>query len=249
MNLFLQTFSDGEAVTDAPVTESTITPEGEFEELIKGKYADAFKSRVQGIIDKRFSKMKAMEKSLEDFAPLKEHLEAQFPEIGKGDTAALVSAYLGSVNPAPAEKTDVKVPQGFLESARHLIKMKAAERVRDTLLRDSQELRRLYPSFDLKGELTSSPEMRRLITAGVPLRRAYETVNMEKITGDIVRNAVMKAKLETAESIKRNTRVQENSLSDRAASSKHTDVNNLTEAEIRKIIADVGNGARVTFRS
>ncbi len=246
MNLFLQTFSEGEAVTDAPVTEST-TPEGEFEELIKGKYADAFRSRVQGIIDKRFSKMKAMEKSLEDFAPLKEHLEAQFPEISKDDIPALVSAYLGKAKLTPSAKTESKVPSGFIQSAERLIKMQAAQRVKDVLLRDSEELRRLYPSFDLKRELSSSPDMCRLITAGVPLRRAYETVNMEKITGDIVRTAVMKAKIETAESIRRNTRVQENSLSDRAASSKHTDVNNLTEAEIRKIIADVGNGARVTF--
>ncbi len=247
MNLFLQMFSDGEAVTEAPVTENESTTETEFEELIKGKYADAFSKRVQGIIDKRFSKMKAMEKSLEDFAPLKEHLEAQFPGINKDDTSALVSAFLEGKIPAVTEKTENKVPSAFIESAERLLKIKAAERVRDTLLRDSSELRRLYPSFDLKRELSSSPEMCRLITAGVPLRRAYEAVNMEKIMGSVLNFAVMRAKLQTAESIKRNTRIQENSLSDRAASRKHTDVNNLTEAEIRKIIQDVGNGARVTF--
>ena len=93
MNLFLQTFSEGEAETVAPSADNT-TAEGEFEELIKGKYADAFKSRVQGIIDKRFSKMKAMEKSLEELSPLKEHLEARFPHINRDDTPSLVSAYL-----------------------------------------------------------------------------------------------------------------------------------------------------------
>lgn len=246
MNLFLQTFSDGEAI-DTPVTENT-TPEGEFEELIKGKYADAFKSRVQGIIDKRFSKMKAMEKSLEAFAPLKEHLEAQFPHISRDDTAALVSAYLGKAELTPAAKTEkYSVPQSFLQSAGRLIKYKAAERVRDVLVRDAAELRRLYPSFDLKRELSSSPDMRRLISAGVPLRRAYEAVSLEKIMGEAVREAQVSARLEAAESIRRSTRIQENSLSDRAASRKHTDVNNLTEADIRKIITDVGNGARVTF--
>ncbi len=247
MNIFLQTFSEGEAETASPVTESTITPEGEFEELIKGKYADAFKSRVQGIIDKRFSKMKAMEKSLEAYTPLKEHLEAQFPHVAKDDTSALVSAFLGKADSDRTAKPVTAVPEAFLQSAGHLIKMQAALQVRDALLREAVETRRLYPSFDLKRELTSSPEMSRLITAGVPLRRAYEAVNIERLTREAVREAVMKAKLETAESIRRNSRVQENSLSDRAASKKHTDVNNLTEAEIRKIITDVGNGARVTF--
>jgi hypothetical protein len=191
--------------------------------------------------------MKAMEKSLEELAPLREHLVSQLPHINKDDTEALVSAYLEGTSQSTAAKTESRVPSAFIQSAERLLKIKAAERVRDTLLRDSAELRRLYPSFDLKGELTSSPEMCRLISAGVPLRRAYEAVNMEKIMGSVLGTALMRARLETAESIKRNSRIQENSLSDRAASSKRTDVNNLTEAEIRKIIQDVGNGARVTF--
>ena len=247
MNLHLQIFAEEALPAEEAVTSEAATPEEEFGELIKGKYADAFKNRVQGIIDKRFSKMKAMEKSLEELSPLKEHLEARFPHISPHDTAALVAEYLKSENTQPAAKPRRALPEAFLERASGLIKMKAAQRMRDGLLRESAELRRLYPSFDLKRELSSSPEMRRLISAGVPLRRAYEAVNLEAVTGEIVKAAVLRARLETAESIRLNSRVQENSLSDRAASQKHTDVNNLTEAEIRKIITDVGNGARVTF--
>ena len=64
MKLFLQMFSEGEVLSEAPSAENGINAEAEFEELIKGKYSDAFGKRVQGIIDKRFSKMKAMEKDL-----------------------------------------------------------------------------------------------------------------------------------------------------------------------------------------
>ena len=245
MKLNLQTFSDGEAL-DAPVTEDT-SAEAQFEELIKGKYSDAFRSRVQGIIDKRFSKMKAMEKSLEAFAPLKQQLEARFPQINGDDTAALVAAFLGESTLPDTAEPKKSLPEGFTRSAEALLKIKAAESVRDALLSEGAELRRLYPSFDLKRELSSSPEMCRLLTAGVSLRRAYETVNMESITGEIVREAVLRAKLHTAEAIKRSRRVGENSLSDRAASRKHTDVNNLTEADIKRILQDVSNGARVTF--
>ncbi len=253
MKLFLQMFSGEGAVPeiqgDTPPAENGNSPEAEFEELIKGKYSDVFKNRVQGIIDKRFSKMKTMEKSLEAFSPLTEHLSQQFPEIEKGNTEALVRAFLEKATVDTAGKTEGKIPSEFLESAERLIKLKAAQNVRDTLLREENELRKLYPSFDLKRELSSSPEMRRLLTAGIPLRRAFEAVNMEKIMGSVLRFAVMKARVDTAESIRRDTRIQENSLSDRASSTKHTDVNNLTESEIRKIISDVSNGARVTFKS
>ena len=251
MKLFLQMFSEAEAVAEvnaaSSAAENENTADGEFEALIKGKYSEAFRSRVQGIIDKRFSKMKGMEKSLEAYAPIGEYLKARFPHINGDDTAALVSAFLGKADSASAGEIKKGAPPAFLTAAERELKMKAAENVRDMLLRDEKELRRLYPSFDLKRELSSSPEMRRLISAGVPLRRAYEAVNLEAVTGEIVKAAVLRAKLETAESIRLNSRVQENSLSDRAASQKHTDVNNLTEAEIRKIITDVGNGARVTF--
>ncbi len=248
MNLYLQTFAEAEAlpVAEEPSAEA-VSPEEEFGELIKGKYADAFRSRVQGIIDKRFSKMKAMESSLEALSPLKEHLEARFPHISPDDTAALVSEFLKGAAADTAEKPKGAMPEALLREASRLIKMKAAESVRDALLREAVELRRLYPSFDLKRELSSSPEMCRLITAGVPLRRAWETVNLEAITDERIRSAVLRARLETAESIRLNARVQENSLSDRAASRKHTDVNSLTEEEIKRIITDVSNGARVTF--
>ena len=251
MKLFLQMFSEAEAVAEvnaaSSAAENENTADGEFEALIKGKYSEAFRSRVQGIIDKRFSKMKGMEKSLEAYAPIGEYLKARFPHINGDDTAALVSAFLGKADSASAGEIKKGAPPAFLTAAERELKMKAAENVRDMLLRDEKELRRLYPSFDLKRELSSSPELCRLLTAGIPLRRAYEAVNMDKIMGSVLQFAVMKARYDTAENIKRNSRIQENSLSDRASSTKHTDVNNLTEDEIRKIIADVGNGARITF--
>ena len=251
MKLFLQMFSEGAGVsevnTEAASSENEITADEEFGELIKGKYSEAFRSRVQGIIDKRFSRMKTMEKSLEGYKPLGEYLKNQFPHINGDDTSALVSAFLEKSSNTSAGEEKKGVPSAFLEAAERELKMKAARNVRDMLLRDARELRRLYPSFDLKRELSSSPELSRLLTAGIPLRRAYEAVNMDKIMGSVLQFAVMKARYDTAENIKRNSRIQENSLSDRASSTKHTDVNNLTEAEIRKIITDVGNGARITF--
>lgn len=247
MKLYLQMFSEEGEVTETAPEENTTDTDARFEELIKGEYSDAFSKRVQGIIHKRFSKMKAMEKSLEAYTPLKEHLGTLFPHISADDTEGLVEAFLKSTKENGTAKTEGKLSPDFLRSCEGLLKMKAAERIKDVLLRDSAELRRLYPSFDLKRELSSSPEMCRLITAGVPLRRAYEAVNMEKIMGSVLSEAVLRAKADAAESIRNSTRVQENSLADRASSVKHTDVNNLTESEIRKIIADVGNGARVTF--
>ena len=42
-----------EAVDEVKESENVLSPDEEFEELIKGKFADAFNKRTKGIIDKR----------------------------------------------------------------------------------------------------------------------------------------------------------------------------------------------------
>ncbi len=263
-NNFLLLFSEGAAEADTGTAINTDTAsqptgevretgeksdEEEFEELIKGKYSDAFKKRIQGIIDKRFSKMKSYENTVRVCTPLFEKLRADFPDVDKADTEGLINAFLERNSEDNAEKTENTVPQPFIDKVRETLKLRAAENVRDTLLRESDELRKIYPSFDLQRELTSSPEMKQLLLSGVPLRRAFEAVNLEQIMGSVLRFAVMKAGKDTADALRGNARVQENSLSDRASSVKRTDVKNLTEKEILKIIEDAGKGARITFKS
>lgn len=255
----LQLFSES-AVSGAAEAENTGGPEAvqtdtaedcteaagsdeEFEELIKGKFKDAFRKRTQGIIEKRLGKYKSCENTIRVCAPLFERIAADFPHIAPEDTEGLVRAFLQRED--ETKKTDGQ--RVLLENVEEKLSLRAAERLRDRLAAESEGLKEIYPSFDLTREISSSPELTRLLAAGIPLRRAYECVNLDKIMGSALRYAVSRTAGNTAEALRSRTRIQENSLSDRASSVKRTDVKSLTERDIMRIISEVGKGAKITF--
>ncbi len=244
---FLQLFSEGESAESA--AEGTVaegSAEGEFDALIKGKYRDEYHRRVQSVIDKRFSKMKAMEGTLKSVEPLLERISQDFPQLEKSDTEGIVRAYLEKSQAHTAAGNN-KRSSAFIEALEGRMKMKAAENMKTSILNDARSLREIYPSFDLQGELSSTPDFRRLLTAGVPLRQAYEVTHLESIMATGMKYAAMKASRDTAEGMLRAPRTPENSLSQRASSTRHRSVDSLTEKDIRDILTAVGNGEKVVF--
>jgi|GEM_PF-504899 len=264
-SIFLQCFSTeaaengtgggqaGEECTDEKKGENSgnetasLSEDEQFDELIKGKYADAFRKRTQSIIDRRFSKMKGLEDTARVCAPLLESLSAQFPHIDKNDTASLVSAFLEEKRAGDAEKERNESMSFIREKAEEAMAKKAAEKLAERLKSEAQELKSIYPDFSLPREISSSPELRQLLQGGVSLRRAYEAVNLEKILMSSMRYAALQAGKAAADSV-RSSRVQENSLAGNAASVTKRDVKSLTEKDIMKIISDVSRGARISFR-
>ena len=112
----------------------------------------------------------------------------------------------------------------------------------------AEELRRIYPGFDLKRELRENGEFARLMQAGVSVRRAYEAANLEKILGAALQYAARTAGKKTADSLRSQAvRVQENSVLDRASSLGRKDVNSLTKQDIMKILDEVSRGAKIKF--
>lgn len=114
--------------------------------------------------------------------------------------------------------------------------------------KDAADVKDSYPDFDLRSQLRD-PDFAALIKAGVPLRRAYETVNLDRIITSAMRFAAVNAGKKAAEAVCRhNSRPQENSVLDRASSVKQTDVRSLTEKDIMRIIGEVSRGAKITFK-
>lgn len=113
--------------------------------------------------------------------------------------------------------------------------------------REAEELKETYPGFDLASEMKNG-EIGRLLCAGVPLRRAYETVNLEKIIGSAMRFASLNAGKKAAGALlQHRSRPQENGVLDRASSVKRTDVRSLTEKDILRILDEVSKGAKIKF--
>ena len=110
------------------------------------------------------------------------------------------------------------------------------------------QLTEIYPGFDLRREMRENGEFARLLQAGVSVRRAYEAANLEKILGAALQYAARTAGKKTADGLRSQaSRVQENSVLDRASSLGHKDVNSLTKQDILKILDEVSRGATIKF--
>lgn len=150
-------------------------------------------------------------------------------------------------NPTRTADESNKLTPAFIQALEGRMKIKAAQDVRSELMRDAAALSQIYPSFDLKTELSASPQFRGLVVSGIPLRQAYEVTHLDDIIAGAMRFASMRAAYDTARSLAAAPRQAENPLSHRAASVRHTNVNNLSEKDIRDILTDVQNGKKVTF--
>ena len=191
------------------------------------------------------------EKGENKYSRLLEKRGRRYPEEAKSGEDAVIAAFLNESEPSSADtKKEEKAPEkkgdavGFV---RAYLREKAEREVKEYFRSEEEKLREIYPSFSFENELKTSPEFRQLIKSGVSPRRAFETVNLEKIMGQALKYAVMSTGKRTADIMKNSARVSENSLLDTASSVKRTDVNNLTEKEIRRIISEVGKGAKITF--
>ncbi len=125
------------------------------------------------------------------------------------------------------------------------------ERLRNRIsgwLKESEEIKEVYPDFDLRSELRSSKLFSQLILAGAPLKASYEIVHKDEIisgamayTADKVREQVVK-NIET-----KGRRPLENGISSESAVMTAIDVNALTAKDIHKILKQVENGASIKF--
>lgn len=138
---------------------------------------------------------------------------------------------------------------GVRESFGESLKNAEAESVLASWRREEQATREIYPSFSMKNELLNEPVFGTLLKSGVGVRRAYECVHLEEIIGSAIRYAVADIGRKTAlNSSRAQSRPGENSVLDRAASVARTDVNSLTDRDIKRILAEVSRGAKISFK-
>ena len=138
---------------------------------------------------------------------------------------------------------------GVRESFGESLKNAEAESVLASWRREEQATREIYPSFSMKNELLNEPMFGTLLKSGVGVRRAYECVHLEEIIGSAIRYAVADIGRKTAlNSSRAQSRPGENSVLDRAASVARTDVNSLTDRDIKRILAEVSRGAKISFK-
>ncbi len=206
--------------------------EQRFQKLIGEEFKDEFTKKMQSVIDRRFKETKRLESEREALTPILSELYGKYG-VEQGDIAALGEA-LGKERAATQESTDKP-----FESARAQV---------SEWIKQGEELKSFYPSFDLKNELSGNKGFTRLIRAGVPVRTAYEVVHKDEILGSAMEYTAKKVSEQVVKGLEAKTaRPSENGLLTSGGLVRKTDVNALTSKDIMDILKQVERGAKVSF--
>ena len=114
-------------------------------------------------------------------------------------------------------------------------------------LRQAEELRGRYPSFDL-GQEARDPRFRSLIGSGVPLRTAFEVLHQREILPAAMEYSARKAEERLADSvIAGQRRPAEGAMGGQGPVLSKRDVNALSRAERDEIDRRVARGEKIRF--
>lgn len=115
-------------------------------------------------------------------------------------------------------------------------------------LKESGEIKELYPDFDLRNELRSSRLFAQLILAGAPVKASYEIVHKDEIISGAMAYTADKVREQVVKNIEaKGRRPLENGISSESAVMTAIDVNALTAKDIHRILKQVENGASIKF--
>lgn len=250
---------DGEDIRDAAGEQTTAAPKRErFEQLINGDYKDLFAQRVQGIIDKRFKQTKALQSQVDKLGPVIELLSAKY---GETDTDKLIKAIQDddSYYEREAAQKNMTVEQlkNFKKMERENLRLKKereqierrqnAERIYSDWLKQSEQVKTIYPSFDLNDEI-QNPDFLKLLKSGVGVKAAYQAVHMDDILEGAMKYTAQKIRQQTVNSIKaRAGRPAENGLSSQTGVVVRNDVSRLSAADRREIARRAARGEQIEF--
>lgn len=114
-------------------------------------------------------------------------------------------------------------------------------------MHEAEELKQLYPNFDLEKELDNEEFRNDLVNSGKSLRKVYESAHLQEIIEGAIQTTAMKAREAVTNNIRsRGMRPTENGQRTGSVKVKK-DVNDLTDKDIDRLIARARAGEKVSF--
>lgn len=207
----------------------------EFAQLINGRYKEQFTKKTQAIIDKRFKETKELEEYKQRVSPVVEALMGKYG-LEEGNEARL-SELIGDGKTGNAPQEAPKVNR-----------QEALKGRISSWIKQSEDVRKSYPDFDLRKEIRSDKLFSQLLLGGAPLKAAYETVHKDEILSGAMAYTADKVREQVVKGIEaKGRRPVENGVSSEGAVVTSVDVNSLTSQDILKILKQVENGANISF--
>ena len=250
--------------------EETVTPEQlatEFKELTKkgGKYAEQFNKATEGIVKNRLKGTKAQVARLEALNPTLELL-AQKYGVDSSD-----QNFVELLNKAIEEDdtffADEAAQRGIsVEELKHIRKLERDNAILQRAQRDAEERRKadelytrwlqqaeevknIYPDFDLQTEIKSNPQFVELLRLpSIDVRTAYEVIHKDELTAAAMQYAAKTVEKKVKNTIAANAkRPNENGVAATNSQRAKRDVASLTKADRDEIRRRVARGETIEF--
>lgn len=231
-----------------------------FEEMISGEYKDLFDQSVRNIVKERLKKPTESAKKYEALRPVLDMLGKRY-KVDPNDLNALTKAMEDDDAYYEKEALDsgMTVEQVkkmhrlerenavFKAEAESRLREENAQRLYSTWQKQAEEVRKIYPSFDLAKE-TQNEDFVALIKNNVDVRTAFEVIHKDEIIPAAMQYTAKAVESKLANKIAANaSRPVENGTGGGAASATKKDVRNMTNAELDEYIRRAERGERITF--
>lgn len=240
-NFDLQRFSEGAEALENEASENTLSLDEaaaagdkvSFDELIKGEYRKDFTDRVNDIVSKRFKSLKRSEERLnflsESFAP-------EMEKRGAKTLEELIEKLKG--NEKRVSESEIKKDM-LLEN----YKRRTVERQYSDWLKESDEVKKMYPDFDIRREL-KNPVFKNGLKLGMDIKALYRAIHFDEISKEIEDRASSLAAHKAAALRGRPSEI--GSSSPKAVKSAFN-VNALTDEEMESIVKRIAKGDKISF--
>lgn len=256
------------AETAAPETtegqKAEQTPEERekaFNDMINGDFRDLFDARMQKAIKERVGEVKQLQQQLQQqndviglvakkygistdkMGDIREALESDdvFWEEAAADQGMTVDSYKKMVK--------LEAENEALHKAREEAERKnQKDAVFQKWDREAEELKRMYPQFDLQSEIQDKRFLD-LMGAGIDMRTIYETLHHDEILPALMQQTAKAAtKQQAAAARSGQMRPAENGMSSRPAAQTVKDPAKMTKEERQEYARRAARGEIITFR-
>ena len=251
------------ATDEAASTANQNDAKKSFKDLIKGEYKADADAWAQELIRNRFKQNGELEEKMAALSPLLEGL-GKIHNIDPTDIQQLTNVVLDNDSLYEEEALQRGMSIDTLKAVKQMereneqLKQReqqsiADQRMRqhfDTLARQADEAKRIYPGLDLMTEM-NNPTFARLTApgVGVDVRTAYEVVHRDEMRGTEMQFAAQKSAERVANAVRANSmRPAENGMhSSQTTSAIKTDPRTLTKADREEIKRRVARGEKIAF--
>ena len=257
--------SMGEEKVDATPKEQ-VNPETtvSFEDLIKGEYKKDFKKATSNIVKKRVSKVQSQldeaNARYDSLRPMLDTLGEKY-RVDPNDIESLNNAILNDKTLYEEEAmergmdVDTLMQIKGMEQENRLLEeqMRAQEEEKQRQMefakisQQADELKAIYPEFDLEDELQNET-FAKMLHLGFSVKNAFESTHIDELNAIQAEAIASKATEKVANSVKANAkRPSENGLKSQPGAKVNNDIKSLTKEELDEYIARANKGESISF--